>query len=440
VSERTRRPSPSPVAVAGGGNVEQVRQRIAALTRLSGDLANARSERELATRLGDGLRTLLDARQIGLYVRSPSTGHLVPAPGTPGDALLRMICSVAPGVPDSMRRVPGGPHLIEHLQSPLRVKADGVRGPLLGAPLLDPRGSGLLAVEGEPAVGEYQVDELETFVGIAAQATLALSRLRAERSGAEHAASPHDLEQASAVQRRILPTLPPMVSGFRVAVEYSPAYHVGGDFYDVVTVGPRTLTALIGDVAGKGVSAALLMSRLHVEFRRCCDAGKSPRELLGHLNEELCRLLPDDSFATAACLRLDARGRTLTVANAGHVAPVVRRRTGGVVAVGKNAGAALGMLPGETYQDQTFPLDPGDIVLLMTDGVVEAVERDPRNMWKLMDLVAQAPADVSAISQQIMSAVMEALGSRRVDDVTLLALMPVDDGMTPFRGVPSIPG
>lgn len=414
------------------------------LTRLSTALAAVRSERELATRLGEGLRTLLDSRQVGLYVLSPSTGHLVPAPGTPGDALLRMVCLVSPGMPEPLRRNPSGPHLMNHLQVPLRAAGDGVRGPLLAAALDDPLVGGLLAIEGEPAVGDYQSDDLIAFVGIAAQATLALARLRAERAGAERAQAPHDLEQASAVQRRILPALPAFVSGFRIAVEYNPAYHVGGDFYDVVTVGPRVVTALVGDVAGKGVSAALLMSRLAVEFRRECGAGRSPRELLSHLNAELCRLLPDDSFATAACLRLDGRARTMVVANAGHVLPVVRKRAGGVIAVGRQAGTALGMLEGETYVEQTFPLDPGDIVLLMTDGVVEAVERDPRNMWKLMDLVAQAPQDVAAISQQIMAAVTEALGSRRVDDVTLLAIMPVDagpsDASTPSRGAPVLPG
>jgi serine phosphatase RsbU (regulator of sigma subunit) len=435
VSERPRRPSSTPALAPA----EIVRQRIASLTRLSANLAAARSERDLATRLGEGLRQLLEARQVGLYVRSPSTGHLVPAPGTPGDALLRMMCQVAPGIPEPLRHAPGGPHLLEHLQTPLRAGSDGVRGPLLAAPMLDPLVGGLIAIEGEPSVREYGETDLELFVGIAAQTTLALARLRAERAGAERASTPHDLEQASAVQRRILPALPPLVSGFRVAVEYSPAYHVGGDFYDVVPVGPRVVTALVGDVAGKGVSAALMMSRLAAEFRRECDEGRSPSALLEHLNEELCQLLPDDSFATAACLRLDARARQLVVANAGHVLPVVRKRAGGVVAVGRQAGAALGMLRGETYGEQVEPLDPGDIVLLMTDGVVEAVERDPRNMWKLMDLIAQAPHDVGAISQQILAAVMDALGPRRVDDVTLLALMPVDDGQTPFRGVPSLP-
>jgi sigma-B regulation protein RsbU (phosphoserine phosphatase) len=404
----------------------EVRLKILALTRLSSQLAGVRSERELATRLSEGLRGLLDARQVGLYVRSPSTRQLVPAPGTPDDALLRFVCAMAPDVPEPLRRAPGGPDLLDYLQTPLRAREDGVRGPLLAAPLVDPAGEhGLLAIEGEPRVKEYSEIELDTFVGIAAQACLALARLRAERVSAEHAAWPHDLRQASEVQRRLLPTLPPTLAGFQISVIYSPAYHVGGDFYDVIETQPGVLTALIGDVAGKGVSAALMMSRLGADFRRACTAGATPRQLLSIMNQALCELLPDDSFATAACLRFDGPNGTLTVANAGHVLPVVRRHGGGVVSVGRAAGAALGMLLDESYAEQQLALAPGDVVLLMTDGVVEAVERDPRNMWKLMDLIAQAPCEVHAISQAIVGAVEEALGNRRVDDVTLLAIMPV---------------
>jgi serine phosphatase RsbU (regulator of sigma subunit) len=421
---KTPRQPRRPTTPVPSGAEAEVRLEIIALTRLSTQLAGVRSERELATRLSEGLRGLLQARQVGLYVRSPSTRQLVPAPGTPDDALLRFVCAMAPGVPEPLKRAPGGPDLLDYLQTPLRAREDGVRGPLLAAPLVDPAGEhGLLAIEGEPRVKEYTPIELDTFVGIAAQACLALARLRAERVSAEHAAWPHDLRQASEVQRRLLPTLPPTLAGFRISVVYSPAYHVGGDFYDVIETQPGVLTALIGDVAGKGVSAALMMSRLGADFRRSCGAGASPRQLLGTMNQALCELLPDDSFATAACLRLDGPARLLTVANAGHVLPVVRRKGGGVVSVGRAAGAALGMLLDEVYSEQQLALATGDVVLLMTDGVVEAVERDPRNMWKLMDLIAQAPCEVTAISEAIVGAVEEALGNRRVDDVTLLALM-----------------
>lgn len=406
-----------------------LRVRVEALVRLSQHMAGVRSERELAAALAEGLRGIFGARQVGLYVRSPSTRQLVPAPGTPGDAVLRLVCAVAPGLPEPLRIAPRGPVLLDALATPGLAPEDGVRGPLLWAPLSTSEGAvGLLAIEGEPRVRPYHAEDLEAFEGAAAQAMLALARLRAERSAAEGRASPHDLARASVVQRRLLPALPRRLGAFLVGVEYSPAYHVGGDFYDAVETVPGIVHTIIGDVAGKGVSAALLMARLGVECRRRLAAGVAPRELLAEMNDTLGALLPDDSFATAAALRLDANTGRLTIANAGHVLPVIKRAAGGVMPVGRQTGAALGMVPGETYVEQTVPLERGDIVILMTDGVVEALERDPRNMWQLMDLIVQAPHDVGAISYAILAAVERQLGAERADDVTLLSFMLDDIG------------
>jgi sigma-B regulation protein RsbU (phosphoserine phosphatase) len=401
-----------------------MRVRVEALVRLSMLLSGVRSERELAAALGEGLRGVFGARQIGLYVRSPSTRQLVPAPGTPGDALLRLVCMVAPGLPEPLRIAPRGPELLGALATPGMAPEDGVRGPLLWAPLADAGGMlGLLAIEAEPRGRGFGDDDRTAFVSVAAQTCLTISRLRAERITAEERASPHDLLRASQVQRRLLPELPRRLGPFLISVEYSPAYHVGGDFYDAVEHAPGVISSIIGDVAGKGVSAALMMARLGVECRRRLQAGVAPRELLAEMNRALCLLLPDDSFATAAAMRLDSVAGTLTIANAGHVLPVVKRAAGGVLPIGRQAGMALGMLADETYTEQTLPLAKGDIVILMTDGVVEALDRDPRNMWQLLDLIVQAPHDVGAISYAILQAVERQLGARRADDVTLLSFM-----------------
>ena len=103
-----------------------------------------------------------------------------------------------------------------------------------------------------------------------------------------------------------MPALPTAVNGFRVATEYRPAYDVGGDFYDVLTTGPGQLVAVIGDVAGKGVAGALMMSRISSEIRRLVGSTDvTPRELLTELNESFSMLGVDDSFVTCACVKLD---------------------------------------------------------------------------------------------------------------------------------------
>src|SRR5262249_61175133 len=100
------------------------------------------------------------------------------------------------------------------------------------------------------------------------------------------------------------------MSGVRASAEYWPAYHVGGDYSDLVSVGDNRAIAVIGDVAGKGVPAALLMSRVSHDFRRLARAGLSPRELLTQLNASLFEQSTDEAFVTAECVSLDAvRGR-----------------------------------------------------------------------------------------------------------------------------------
>jgi serine phosphatase RsbU (regulator of sigma subunit) len=198
---------------------------------------------------------------------------------------------------------------------------------------------------------------------------------------------------------------------------------VGGDFYDVVDGDDGAVTAVIGDVSGKGVQAALLMSRVSSDFRRL-PRGGSAQGLLELLNQATCEHTPDDSFATAVVVRLDASRRTLTVANAGHVRPLVRRANGTVEEAGATSGLPLGMLPGQSYLQEECAVGPGDIVLLMTDAVVEALDQDQDRLGSegLRRIIANAPADAGEIHRRILVAVEDSLGSRHADDLTLLAI------------------
>jgi serine phosphatase RsbU (regulator of sigma subunit) len=231
-----------------------------------------------------------------------------------------------------------------------------------------------------------------------------------------------DLEVARRIQRGFLPSLPPTVGGFRVAAEYRPAFDVGGDFYDIHSDRVGLLSAVIGDVSGKGVSAALLMSRISSEVRRYAPTTRSPEQLLGELNRRFSS--DEDHFVTAACVELDAVHRRVTVANAGHVVPLIKRASGPVLPLGGASGPPIGMLPQPRYGDDWRPLAVGDIVLLMTDGVPEALHTggDALGMWRLLDLIARAPRSPAEINRRILDAVDRQTHGAVTDDVTLLAI------------------
>jgi phosphoserine phosphatase RsbU/P len=234
-----------------------------------------------------------------------------------------------------------------------------------------------------------------------------------------------DLKNARRIQRSFLPAFAPLVEGFRVAAEYRPAFDIGGDFYDVVAAGPGRITAVIGDVSGKGVSGALVMSHMARDVRRLAKSAGSPRELIEQLDESFVQLGFDDLFVTAACVTLDAVRNQVVICNAGHVLPLLKRASGEVEPLGVAWGPPLGMFAERTYSDETFALGAGDLVLLMTDGVTEALHRadDALGMWLLLDMLQRAPRDGAEINRRILAAIARrADPSVHLDDLTLLAL------------------
>ncbi len=247
---------------------------------------------------------------------------------------------------------------------------------------------------------------------------------RPSRRSAELRRVEHDLRMAREIQRRFLPALPSDLSGMHVAAEYRPAFEVGGDFYDLVEHAPGRFVAIVGDVSGKGVSAALIMSRVMSEFRAVSARSSTPSVILSDLNAFLVDEGHDDTFVTATCVEINAAERVATVANAGHVPPFLRHTATRVHRVGEASGAPLGLVPGETYRDDAFCYSGRDILLLMTDGVTEAFDplANTSNQTALLALIGDAGGDVDQLTRRLLAEVEIARGGRRADDVALLAL------------------
>jgi len=297
------------------------------------------------------------------------------------------------------------------------------RGSLMSAPLLDSSTIiGLVIVEAAPAAEDFTAFDLDVLEGIAALFSLALQRLRAKETEYVQARIELDMKTARKVQRRFMSDSLPAAIGVTATAEYLPCFDVGGDFYDLAYLGDGQVAAVIGDVSGKGVSAALVMSHVAANFRRALRTPAAPSRILKDVNHDIA----DDeseSFVTASCIRIDASQRRLTVANAGHIPLTVRRATGEVFTFGSPSGTPLGMMPCD-YLDEELSLQPMDIVLLMTDGLVEALDRpsDRMGMQLLLGVVKYAPHDPKMISSRILAAVNKMKGTKLLDDVTLVAL------------------
>jgi serine phosphatase RsbU (regulator of sigma subunit) len=310
----------------------------------------------------------------------------------------------------------------QRLSTPNQVAArpGSGRGALMWAPLVDDQGCrGLLVVEGRTDADEFTTEELCALVSIA---SLVAAKLRSFGDPSSRRRD-HDLAAAHRVQR-LISTVPTELDGFRMSCEYRPHFEVGGDFFDVRRTGDRKLTAIVGDVSGKGAAAAMVMARVAAEFRHVSETVRDPAELLGQLNVSLGEYVPDDTFVTAVCVCYDARRGRLKIANAGHYPPLLKHKSGGVTFVGRTTSTPLGMVANQSYKTEEIIAKPGDILLLVTDGVTDTL--DPRRglgAWRLADIVAHAPHDVGEIRRLVLDEVNRG-GAR--DDVALLAIQ--DEG------------
>jgi sigma-B regulation protein RsbU (phosphoserine phosphatase) len=196
---------------------------------------------------------------------------------------------------------------------------------------------------------------------------------RAARERTQHHA--REQQDALLIQRALMPATLPFTSRFEVAGAWRPAATLGGDCYDVFTFAPDVIGLSIADVAGKGLPAALLMSSLQAAVRAFAGEVSPPQAVCGSVNRLLCAQMIAGRFATMVYLRLDAARGVLTYANAGHNPPLLARTSGQVEAM-HASGTVLGVFPEIEYTGREVALHKGDRLLLYTDGVTEARNRD----------------------------------------------------------------
>jgi serine phosphatase RsbU (regulator of sigma subunit) len=206
---------------------------------------------------------------------------------------------------------------------------------------------------------------------------------------------------------------------FRIVAECHAAdARRGGDFYYASLGQQGRLAVVIGDACGRGSEGARLLTHLLPAIHALVRPGSGPARLLAELNRRVAIGVPIDRFVTAAALEIDAAAGVMLVANAGHVPPLVRRARGGVSLIGRASGPPLGLLRDAHYTEERVGIERGDMLVFMTDGVVEAVESDLVNMSHLRSTIARAPGGRvhSSVGRLLADSASEA------DDRTLVSL------------------
>lgn len=232
-----------------------------------------------------------------------------------------------------------------------------------------------------------------------------------------------ELKRAGEIQQMLLPGKLPQPAGAQIAGAWQPAREVGGDYFDVIQLDEKRIGICVGDVAGKGITAALLMANLQASFRAFATADASPQVVCTKLNRFLCANIAPGKFVTFFYAVFDADRRTLTYENAGH-SPGLLLRSNGTTESLRGGGAVLGALPDWPYVDYFAKLQPGDKLLLSTDGITEAENAQLEEFGEERLVEAARARDGSALDIQraIMHQVTSFCSGNFRDDATLLVL------------------
>lgn len=282
---------------------------------------------------------------------------------------------------------------------------------------------GLIYVDSPNAIREFSREDLNLLTVMANVAAIRIEHARLNEIEEAERAMAKEMQQAAMIQERLLGT-PPVVDGLDIAAKTIASRAVGGDYYDFVKYPDGRVGMMVGDVAGKGMPAALLMSSLQARVHVVFEEPDNLAQKMGRLNKSTCASCPDNRFITFFACIADPKTGDVVYTNAGHNPPLVVRADGGFELLQGAGGMILGILPMAQYQEAHVSLNPGDALVLFSDGVTEEADPDDNQfgeerLAKLVASLRDRPA--AEIVREIHRAVREfTQGAPAADDITVV--------------------
>ena len=239
----------------------------------------------------------------------------------------------------------------------------------------DGRPLGVIQLDSQDRTKKFSQDDLKFLICVAAQASIALENARMHETILNQQKLEEENRAATRVQRGFLPQSFPLLPGYEFFAHYTAARTVGGDYYDFIPLPDGKLAVLLGDVSGKGVPAALLMARLSGEARVSMLTQPDVAAAITHLNDQLMQANLEDRYVTLSAAVIDPKTHRIDLVSAGHLSPWVYRRRNRTMekVFEKDSGDfPVGWVPGHVYTAFPVHLEPGDSLLVYTDGIEDA--------------------------------------------------------------------
>ncbi|MCC6683001.1 MAG: SpoIIE family protein phosphatase [Phycisphaeraceae bacterium] len=270
----------------------------------------------------------------------------------------------------------------------------------------------------------FSAFEVNLLRAIAQMLAAAIENARLETTRHEHERLSRQLHLAASVQRRMLPTKMPQYPPFEIAARYIPSFELGGDFYDFIDLDQNNLGIAIGDVVGKGIAASLLMASVRASLRAYAQDVYDLDEIIARCNVALCRDTLDNEFATLWYGVFNPETHRLTYCNAGHNPPLLLRD--GRIHQLATGGMIVGVDETQHYEKGIWDLNRGDLLLLYTDGLVDAFNADGRKFGnERVEQTLRQCASKSATDalNHLHWTVRQFTGTRRsIDDTSLVVV------------------
>jgi serine phosphatase RsbU (regulator of sigma subunit) len=296
------------------------------------------------------------------------------------------------------------------------------------APLWTQEGSGfgVIQLDTQDRNKKFTEGDLKLLMGVASQASIALENAKLHQDLMVRERLKRDLELAREVQRGFLPLRPPELAGYELFAHYEAAQEVGGDYFDFIPMPLDRMGVMLGDVAGKGVPAALLMAKISADAKFCMLSEAGPAPAITKLNGLLHQAGLTERFITLVAAVVDPHEHAVTLVNAGHPSPLVYRHATSAVEDAtppETTGLPIGVVDGYEYVSCQVRLEPGDAILTFSDGVTEAMDKDNKQLQVegILAAIQGGRHSPRGLGERVVEAVKRhATGRSQHDDITLV--------------------
>jgi serine phosphatase RsbU (regulator of sigma subunit)/pSer/pThr/pTyr-binding forkhead associated (FHA) protein len=286
--------------------------------------------------------------------------------------------------------------------------------------------TGVLYVDNLSRENQFDADDLTFLTSLANMIAVSLTNAEFEEKLVDKRRLDADAERARLIVSDLLPHQPPSLAGWDLAASSNACYEVGGDYFDFI-LGPsgRVILAL-GDVAGKGIPAAMMMVLLRASVHAAASGSPDVRDIAAHAHTMLLSNSPPNLYATLFLADLDPATGEMCYVNAGHVPPLLRRAASGAFERLTIGGPPAGLMPGQGFDADRLVMEAGDVLSVVSDGITDAGEEQDRALGsagveRVMDIFAGATA------RELLDAIMDAAerqasGDRQADDTTVMVV------------------